>query len=226
MSEILDNPIWHALTDAQEGMAVGRGAARRYRREVAPFSAIAEPSAAAYDDLAADIPAGLEARLFRPEDEPPPPGWLAVSARPIVQMVAVNLAPLRDEGSVGATSLSAEHAKAMLALAQAAKPGPFGPRAVELGGFIGFRWDGRLVAMGGERFRPPGYVELSAICVHPDARGAGLGARLTLLLGHAALARGEVPFLHVFPDNPARLLYERLGFRERRRLWVLWRRPA
>jgi ribosomal protein S18 acetylase RimI-like enzyme len=78
--------------------------------------------------------------------------------------------------------------------------------------------------MGGERFRLPGFVELSAISVHPDARGAGLGSAITLHLTRLALARGQIPFLHVFPDNPAVALYRRLGFRERTRLWVIWRR--
>ena len=78
--------------------------------------------------------------------------------------------------------------------------------------------------MGGERFRLPGFVELSAICVHPDARGAQLGSAITLHLTHLALARNETPFLHVLPDNPAVALYHRLGFRERARLWVIWRR--
>lgn len=78
--------------------------------------------------------------------------------------------------------------------------------------------------MGGERFHLPGFVELSAIGVHPDARGIGLGAAITSHLAHLALARGEVPFLHVFPENPAVALYRRLGFRERTRLWVIWRR--
>jgi hypothetical protein len=32
-------------------------------------------------------------------------------------------------------------------------------------------------------------------------------------------------FLHVFPDNPAASLYARLGFSERARPWVIWRRP-
>ena len=57
---------------------------------------------------------------------------------------------------------------------------------------------------------------------------AGLGvslAALILNLADAALARGEVPFLHVFPDNPARDVYTRLGFRLRATLRVVWRRP-
>jgi predicted GNAT family acetyltransferase len=98
----------------------------------------------------------------------------------------------------------------MLALAEIAKPGPFGPRTGELGHYVGVRDSGgRLIAMGGERFHLPGYVELSAICVHPDARGKGFGAALTRHLARAALARGEVPFLHVYPNNPAAALYTR-----------------
>jgi hypothetical protein len=44
-------------------------------------------------------------------------------------------------------------------------------------------------------------------------------------LARAASARGEVPFLHVYPNNPAAALYTRLGFVIRATLWVLWRRP-
>jgi predicted GNAT family acetyltransferase len=84
----------------------------------------------------------------------------------------------------------------------------------------------RLIAMGGERFCLERHVELSAIAVHPEARGRGLGAAITAYLARAVVARGQVPFLHVFPDNPAAALYLRLGFRERARLWVLWHRPV
>jgi ribosomal protein S18 acetylase RimI-like enzyme len=124
-------------------------------------------------------------------------------------------------------ALGLSDAADMLALAEVAKPGPFGPRTGDLGRFVGWRAsDGRLLAMAGERFRTPGHVELSAICVHPDTRGRGLGAALTLRLARDALVRGEAPFLHVFPDNPAAGLYARLGFRERATLWILWHRRA
>jgi len=123
-------------------------------------------------------------------------------------------------------SLDLTDAADMQALADVAKPGPFSTRTPKLGRYVGVRdASGRLLAMAGERLRLLGHVELSGICVHPDARGQGLGAALTLYLARAALARGEVPFLHVFPDNPAAALYTRLGFRLRTKLWVLWHRP-
>jgi ribosomal protein S18 acetylase RimI-like enzyme len=225
MEHPLDNPVWHALVGPHAMWAIGSGEARHYPREAAPFSAIRVASDAAYGDLANDLPAGVEARLFRPADEPAPRGWEAISARPILQMIAENARPLDRIAEAKIVPLGDDDRAAMLALAEAARPGPFGVRTHLLGGYVGVRRDGRLVAMAGERFRLPGFVELSAICVAPEARGAGLGAAVTFRLMQEALARGETPFLHVFPDNPAATLYRRLGFRERTRLYVLWRRP-
>src|SRR5471030_1880176 len=71
----LDNPVWHALIGPHADLARGSGAARHYPRDMAPFSAVAEPTAAAYADLRADLPAGTEVRLFRPGEEPAPAGW-------------------------------------------------------------------------------------------------------------------------------------------------------
>jgi ribosomal protein S18 acetylase RimI-like enzyme len=222
----LDNPVWHALTGSHAALAVGRGAARHYPRDVAPISAVEFPTPAAYADLAADLPPGIEARLFRSADEPVPPGWQALSARPLIQMVLDDVA-LPDASSAPMfAALGAADVGAMMELVELAEPGPFGPRTYLLGGYVGLWRGGHLVAMGGERLRLPGFVELSAIAVHPAARGAGLGAAVTTHLARQALARGETPFLHVFPDNPAIALYVRLGFRERARLWVLWRRVA
>jgi ribosomal protein S18 acetylase RimI-like enzyme len=221
--DLLDNPVWHALTGPHAHLALGRGGARHYPRDVAPFSAIVEPSRAAYADLAADLPAGLEARLFRPANEPAPAGWETVSARPILQMVAEH--PLAAVDHVGHLDILGPADTAdMLALADVAKPGPFDRRTVEMGHYVGVRHGGALVAMGGERLRLPGYVELSAICTHPDARGRGLAGQITRHLMGRIFDSGDVPFLHVYPDNPARRLYEKLGFRTRTTLWVLWRK--
>ena len=223
MAHVLDNPVWHTLIGPHCAHAVGRGSARHYLRDMAPFSAILEPSDAAYADLAVDLPAGTEARLFRPHEEPLPHGWQQLDCFPMLQMVA-SKAPETVSGA-GAL-LSEADSRAMADLVAIAKPGPFGPRTPLLGRYLGVRDGDRLLAMAGERMRLPGYIELSAICVHPDARGRGYAAGLTSQLMWMALDRGEVPFLHVRPDNAGAVaLYRRLGFETRRELVVTWRRP-
>jgi len=226
----LDNPAWHALVGPHAHLALGRGAARHYPRDVAPYSAIAAPTEAAYADLAAGLPSGLEARMFRPREECAPPGWETLSSQPITQMVADRSdLPAALPGEADILPLGPDNAAEMLELVQLTRPGPFAPRTPLLGQYIGIRdaVTGQLVAMAGERFRMHGHVELSAIAVHPGARGRGYGAALTTALARAAFARGAVPFLHVYAHNPAASLYVRLGFSERRTLWVLlWRRLA
>ena len=224
----LDNPVWHALVGAHAGFAIGSGGARHYPRDIAPFSAIAEPILAAYADLSEDLPAGMGARLFRPRNEPTPQGWEIISARPIMQMVFDRSeAPTPRDFQARVFSLGGDDVPEMLALVDIARPGPFALRTIELGSYVGVRQAAtrQLVAIGGERFRLSPHVELSAVSVHPGARGRGLGAAVTAHLTNPALARGLVSFLHVLPGNPAVELYKRLGFRERTRLWVLWRRP-
>ena len=154
----------------------------------------------------------LEARLFRLTDEPLPPGWLKVDAFPMLQMVMTRL-PAETSVIASAIDLTRDDISCMMELAQIAKPGPFGPRTIELGSYVGVRDGSRLVAMAGERMRLPGYVELSAIATHPEARGRGLAGCLTLCLAKRAMNRGETAFLHVRPENTAAVsLYQRLGF--------------
>jgi GNAT superfamily N-acetyltransferase len=220
---VLDNPVWHALEGPHRTHALGRGLARHYPRDMAPFSAIAEPSAAAYADLAADLPADAEARLFRPQVDPLPAGWEEINRFAMLQMVATRRPEPVD---LPVSPLSPAVVPAMLDLVAATEPGPFGRRTPLLGRYLGIRHGDRLVAMAGERLRLPGHVELSAICVHPEARGKGYAAALTQTLMRHAFADSEVPFLHVRPDNKAAVaLYRRLGFETRRELVVLWRRP-
>lgn len=228
MPDPLDNPIWHALIGPHAKFALGRGAARRYPPEVSPFSAIAEPTEAAYADLAADSAPGADVRLVHRSEEPAPSGWETVNARSLEQMVlpSTALPPHGLPAESRAVPLGLDDVPDMLALVELTRPGPFGPRTVEMGDYIGVRDpDGHLIAMAGERLRFDGHTEISAVCVHPDARGQGLAAALIFRVARPIFARGQVPFLHVFPDNPAMDLYARLGFRWRATLWLTWWRP-
>lgn len=228
MDDPLDNPIWHALTGPQAGFGRRIGDAARFARDVAPFFAITAPTAAAYADLARLIDDASEARLFRPVGEAVPPGWSETFAKEIVQMVcAAPPGPADAALHQAIEPLGPADRDAMIALAAVTHPGPFGPRTAELGRFVGIRAGGALAAMAGERLRLPGHVELSAICTHPAQRGRGLARALVCHLARAAFARGETPFLHVFPDNAAAAgLYHALGFAACRRLLVRWLVPA
>jgi predicted GNAT family acetyltransferase len=104
----------------------------------------------------------------------------------------------------------------MLALATLTEPGPSRRDTWLMGNFVGVRHESRLAAMAGERMHPPGHVELSGVCTHPDFRGHGLATRLSAHVTRAILGRGETPFLHAWKDNAGAIaLYEKLSYRIR-----------
>jgi predicted GNAT family acetyltransferase len=110
----------------------------------------------------------------------------------------------------------------MLALVERTRPGPFLYRTIELGTYLGVRRDGALIAMAGERLRPAGYTEISAVCTDAAYRGTGLASRLVEVLVGTIRARGEVPFLHLTMANEsAHRVYAALGFETRALLDVI-----
>jgi predicted GNAT family acetyltransferase len=73
--------------------------------------------------------------------------------------------------------------------------------------------------MAGERMRPPGWTEISAVCTDPAYRGQGLAGRLVRAVAVAIRRRGDVPFLHTAADNhTGQRLYAHLGFTRRREI--------
>ncbi len=121
------------------------------------------------------------------------------------------------EGHAGIVPLGKAHAAQALPLAELTHPGPFGPRTVELGDYVGFFDGDRLVAMAGERMRAAPLREISGVCTHPDFRGRGLARMLVSALVARQVARGETPFLHVVTENvSARRIYSGMGFRDYR----------
>jgi predicted GNAT family acetyltransferase len=109
-------------------------------------------------------------------------------------------------------ALTVADVPAMLDLAERTRPGPFFAETIALGGYVGVWRDGALAAMAGRRLRVPGWIEVSAVCTDPAFRGAGLGRRVTTAVMRGIRADGAEPFLHVLDANPARRLYEAMGF--------------
>jgi len=213
----LDNPVWNSLTTHHAGFAIGDSLVRRYDPEIGPLTGFADATAAEPGALVALVRKTGRAAIPSLAPLSLPTELVVERAATLDQMVADRLAP-PIEACPPMQPLDDAAADEMLALATLTEPGPFGPRTHALGGFRGVFIDGQLAAMAGERMRVPGFGEVSAVCTHPGFRGRGLAAALTLATAHGIAARGDVPFLHSYSDNAGAIaLYERLGFRLRRR---------
>ncbi len=216
MSHPLDRPVWNALHSRQAQLAIGGGKAVGYERPYAMFIAGEDSSEASLAAMAELVPAGAQAALVERERWPLPRGTRLVVDSPIVQLVAED-GIAGPEADVPFLELGEADEADALELASLCRPGPFFERTSALGGFIGVRDPaGRLIAMAGERMKVGEFTEVSAVCTHPDHRGQGLAKGLISIVAGRIVERGEIPWLHSYPDNAAALaLYGSLGFRRR-----------
>jgi ribosomal protein S18 acetylase RimI-like enzyme len=228
--DLLINPTWNPLLTEHAHLAIGNDLARRYPADVLPFAGVpnAVPAnlAALRDLLDPGEPIYLSAGIS-PEQfsellsavpdlvfEAEIPCWQMHFSQPI------RLEPAAAETPV-IRPLSAADGPAMVHLTDVAFPGLFRPRTYVLGRYFGIEIDGELIAMAGERFAVPGFVEISAVCTHPAHTGRGYAARLIkhVLLYHAD--GGVRSFLHVAQNNARAIaLYDRLGFHRTRAVHV------
>lgn len=211
----LDEPVRSALTGPHAGFTERRGRVLRYPADVSPWAVLPdEPGPEDWADAAALAGPGATVGLIA-HREPPPDGWEITFHAEGVQLVDAGVAA---EPFPGAVRLGPADVPEMLDLVARTRPGPFLPRTVELGAYLGVRREGTLVAMAGERLRPAGWSEISGVCTDESVRGRGLGGGLVRALVHEIRERGETPFLHAAASNTGAVrLYESLGFALRRR---------
>jgi GNAT superfamily N-acetyltransferase len=224
-STVLDNPIYNSLLTNHSGFALASGQARRFPLDIGPLSGIPDQSTESYADLRTlsgppNAPSRSPLVLFLDDPPSPPQGWTLLRGGVLDQMVqtshaerAVNLLPLEAE----VRPLSKTDVPAMVELAKLTEPGPFASRTIELGIFFGIFHGCRLVAMAGQRLHLPGFIEVSAVCTHPDVRGRGYAAILMSSVIEHIRAQGKTPILHTFSNNTGAIaVYQRLGFSLRR----------
>jgi len=210
-SHPLDCPAWTALTSRQTVCGNSQGDARRFREEIGPFAGAKDNSAQSVAALAALAHLNDDMSLLEAAPPTPPVGIALKMSAAGVQMVA--RAFTGDGRSFPIEPLGDADSAEMIALATLTRPGPFRAKTHTLGRFVGIRDKGRLVAMAGERMQMPGFVEISAVCTHPDYRGRGYGAALMRAVGDRILSEGDTPFLHAYVSNTGAIaLYRKLGF--------------
>ena len=213
--EVLDNIAWHTLVGPHAQFAAGRGKARRYARGFSPIVGFADAQSPDFHALAAHCDPG-EHFYCDGWAGAAPSDWHIDVETTMFKMVWDGGVPAADD-ALEAIPLGPGHAAQAMALATLTKPGPFGPRTIELGEYFGCFDGGRLVAMAGERMHAAPLREISGVCTHPEFQGRGYARRLMAKLVRRQVQRGETPCLHVMRDNAgAHRLYERMGFRDYR----------
>lgn len=206
----LDNPVWGSLTGAHARFAETQGRGARFHRDIAPFMSVDDMhDPRAWLDLGELVGPSGGVMAAAPLDVPVPSTWHEVFSIPGVQMVDTSLRAERDPEAV---ELGAEDVPEILDLIARAQPGPFLPRTIELGRYVGIRRERKLIAMAGERLQPPGWTEISAVCTDARYRGQGLATRLVRDVAAGIRTRGATPFLHTAAANTSDRLYQSLGF--------------
>lgn len=210
MIDVLADPINAALDGPHIRFREASGRIRRYHPDVSVF--YGHPRELTDEDYGhvAALAGPTKIAVLRDRATALPTGWTVVETFGLVQYEGSAIESAPDPAAVPLTPADVPE---MTALVERTKPGPFLPRTIELGTYLGIRdADGSLVAMAGERMRPTEYTEISAVCTAPEARGQGLASRLIRAIAHGIRDRGETPFLHTSSDNPAQNLYKTMGF--------------
>jgi GNAT superfamily N-acetyltransferase len=212
MRHLLDNIAWHALSGPQSRFAAGTSDARRYATGFSPLMAFADLQHPNFDALLPYCEPG-EHLYCSDWKGTAPAGWRIEMEAAILRMVWD--APMPDvDHAPQALPLTLANSEQAVELAALTRPGPFGPRTIELGEYFGFFENDRLIALAGERMHAGTWREISGVCTHPDHRGRGLARQLMLKLIRHQMLRDDLPFLHVMRQNvAARGLYERMGFK-------------
>ena len=213
-TRVLDNPALASLNGHHARFAERRGEIARYLPDVSVWTGIpAAPTPQDWEDVRALL--GPGAVLGVGDEAVLPTGWPTVEGAGGVQLTGEAVAGAPDGEAI---ELTPDDVPEMTDLVARTKPGPFLPRTIELGRYIGVRREGRLIAMAGERLHPPGWTEISAVCTDAEFRGQGLGRRLVLDVAYGIRQRGETPLMHAAAGNTGAIgLYQHLGFRLRDR---------
>ena len=223
MKHVLDNMIWQAIRTGNSTLARLAGDVGAYHPEIAPFAAMQNTSPEAFDRLHTFLEPGRKVAIsYFEKPVLPAARWTWVKEMDCCQMIheAMDLVQPGPEAPL-IVPLDTAHVPQMLELTRLTRPGPFHPETIRFGNYFGIFSGDQLVAMAGQRMHPVPYLEVSAVCTHPDHRGRGYARILMLKVMEGIRRQGYIPFLHVLASNSSAIgLYESLGFRTRTRIHI------
>lgn len=211
MHNLLQNPVYNALSSGDSHFNIGNDVVKFFDEEVSPFAGFEEENKNGFEELYDNLPGGKRILFASVPKIQPPAGWQLQHEIEGAQFVyeGASIFPAFDN----IFPLNETHIEEIIGLVKLTKPGPFGKRTIEFGHYHGVFDNGKLVAMTGQRLHVSNYTELSAVCTHPGHTGKGYASALLRHQLQIILQSDQQPFLHVRADNDRAIgVYERLGF--------------
>ena len=220
MQHVLDNPVWNALISGNKNLSTGNDRAKYFLKDVAPFAGVNTVTTTELKLLYDIAYAGGTFAFFSSKEIEIPQPWKVGQCTQALQMVHDKVTQKKTV-SDEIVALTSNDVPAMLALTKLTNPGPFLTRTIEFGNYEGIFKNGELVAMTGQRMHPFEYIEVSAVCTHPEHTGHGYATNLIVRQVENILAQSAIPFLHVKKENiNAIKLYNALGFSIRKEMFI------
>ena len=214
-SSPLDNPVWYSLHETHDQFAIHYGFISFYDPTVCPFGGLVDVNGITN---ALEKYAGLTPGFFIVGDKPRHHPSIELHKELVCNQMVLedpSAAPIQEE----IIHLNSQYKHELFDLVNLVQPGYFRSRTSELGDYFGIYKDSKLVAVTGERMKMNDYTEVSAVVTHPDHTGMGYAKQLIVHTTGRIFDQNKIPYLHVAETNvPAIALYEKLGFRTRRKI--------
>jgi predicted GNAT family acetyltransferase len=222
MEYLLDNPIYFALKTNHQSYSIGNETACFYRKDMANFAGLKEYDNSRLMQLFEMSEHSMLHILFSPACLTILAPWKVIKHINMFQMVYECDDKLELNSKINIEDLKQENVLEMMNLIELTQPGPFLINTILLGNYTGIFVDGKLAAMAGHRFHVSPYIEISAVCTHPDFLGKGFAYEIIKEQIRRIYLKSQIPFLHVRQDNTSAIkLYEKLGFTIRKAMYAV-----
>jgi len=212
----LDNPVWNSLNEIHQKFSLEYEGGKFYRPEYCPFGGFIEvehsaKAVRAYSNLIDNFYVVGEMPMF--ED-------VLILNKNLICNQMVLEAPADVEINEAIVELKSEKQKdALFALVNLVQPGYFKDNTADLGKYFGIYKNDELIAVTGERMKMAGFTEISAVVTHPNHVRKGYARQLIRQTTGEIFSENKIPYLHVAESNFGAIrLYEKLGFRTRRKI--------
>ncbi|HEV8282807.1 MAG TPA: GNAT family N-acetyltransferase [Chitinophagaceae bacterium] len=215
MVKKLDNPVWYSLSETHKDFSIDYKNLKFYAPDYCPFGGFENDN-----DISSGIDeyAKLTNNFFIVGEKPKFSKKINLKNELVcLQMVAERKIDVALKENV--VKLNDKFEESLYNLVDLVQPGYFKKKTTLMGDYFGVFKDNTLVAVTGERMKMNEFTEVSAVVTHPLYTGRGYAKQLVAYTVNKIFDQNKTPYLHVAEKNNGAIrLYEKLGFKTRRKI--------